>query len=440
MLVRKLLKLTPEALWIFVERVGVLFCGFAGIKLLTYLMEPSEFGRLAIASTVMALIGTNLFSSLSQGFMRFWSISNERKELEQFYAVSTRFSQCLIGLVICLAVLSLVFGKLIKDYNWAVLAAFSLLAGAAMGWLGLRVAVFMAIRKRRRIALLRVSNSFLRPLVAAILIILISSNANWVIMGYLLATFAVVLGAERLYRQTVSSTLSAELKVEQPVRLFHGLGKEILSYSWPFFAWGLFSWIHMSCDRWALQAFHGSEVLGSFAVVAQLATFPLIFISGFLSALFTPIAFQKAGDLTDANGVKDANKILLGMTGIFILGSFALIGIFTIIHHPLILLISNERFASLSYLLPGLTIAWSFFYLGQLFSFFGLLVNQSHSYIAPKLVSAMVAAVGTFYLSAKMGPSGVVLSLGIAGFVYVIWCVAIALKLRRITEELIKTS
>ena len=196
----------------------------------------------------------------------------------------------------------------------------------------------------------------------------------------------------------------------------------------------------MSCDRWALQTFYGSEVVGAFAVVSQLATFPLIFISSFLSALFTPIAFQKAGDLTNSNAIKDANKILLGTTGIFILGSFALIGIFTIFHHPLILLISNERFAGLSYLLPGLTIAWSFFYLGQMFSFFGLLVNRSRSYIAPKLVSAIVAALGTFYLSAKMGPSGVVLGLGSAGFVYVIWCGTIALKLRRITAELIKTS
>ena len=254
-----------------------------------------------------------------------------------------------------------------------------------------------------------------------------------------MATVAVVFVAERLYRQTVLSTLSAEMKSDQPVRLFHGLGKEILSYSWPFFAWGLFGWIHMSCDRWALQVFHGSETVGAFAVVLQLATFPIVFISSFLNTLFTPIAFQRVGDLTNSNAIKDANKILLGMTGIFILGSIALIGIFTIIHHPLILLISNERFASLSYLLPGLTIARSLFHLGQMFSIFGLLVNQSHRYIAPKLVSAIVAAVCTFYLSAKMGPSGVVLGLGISGFVYVVWCIVIALKLRRITMELIKT-
>ena len=440
MLLRRLYKLTPEALWIFIERVGVILCGFAGIKLLTHLMEPSEFGHLAIANTVMALVGTNLFSSLSQGLMRFWSIAKGRNELAEFYAVSTRFSRCIVFLTICLAVLSFCFVRLIKNFNWSALVAFSLLAGAATGWLGLRIAVFTAIRKRRRIAFLRVANSFLRPSIAAALILLVSSNANWVILGYLIATFTVVLWAEHFYYQTVSSTANSDPAHDKPVYLFRGLGKEILSYSWPFFAWGLFGWVHMSCDRWSLQAFHGSEVVGAFAVVSQLAIFPLVFISSFLSALLTPIAFQKAGNLTNSDGINDANKILMGMTVLFIFGSIFLVSIFAVFNRPLILLISNERFASLAYLLPGLTIAWSLFYLGQLFSVFGLLVNQSRSYIVPKLVSAVVAAAGTFYLSAKMGPSGVVLGLGSAGFVYVIWCGAIALKLRRIRAELIKSS
>jgi O-antigen/teichoic acid export membrane protein len=429
MLHRRILKLTPEALWVLVEQLGIIVGGFAGVKLLTYVLAPSEYGRLAIANTITVLIGTNLFCSISRGLMRFWSISKERKELRSFYAISTRYTQAIAGLAGLLTIVSISVIRLVKDLNWVLLVGFSMLAGAAMGWLGLRISIFTAVRQRRRIALLRTSNAFLRPLVAVFLLALIGPNANWAIIGYLMATVLIVLVAERLYRQTVSSTSSSSSKPEQPVRLFQGLGKEIFSYSWPFFIWGIFGWIHMSCDRWSLQAFHGSEVVGAFAIVSQLATFPLVFISSFLSSLLIPIAFQRAGNLTSSSAIVNANKILLAMTGFFILGSTTLIGIFAIFHRPLILIISNESFARLSYLLPGLTTAWAFFHAGQLLSIFGFLVNRTHSYIVPKLVAAMVAALGTFYLSAKMGPPGVVLGLGIAGVVYTIWCMVIALKL-----------
>lgn len=43
----KLFKSTPEALWVFVEQAGTAIAGLVGIKLLTHVLAPSEFGRLA---------------------------------------------------------------------------------------------------------------------------------------------------------------------------------------------------------------------------------------------------------------------------------------------------------------------------------------------------------------------------------------------------------
>jgi O-antigen/teichoic acid export membrane protein len=317
---------------------------------------------------------------------------------------------------------------LVKGKDWAALLAISMTTGVASGWLSLRISIFTAARQRQWVALLNVGNALLKPIIAASLVLLVVVSASWAMAGYLMATLGVVFLAERFYRRIVSDTVSSAFI---PQSTESDIGKNILSFSWPFAVWGIFGWIHMSCDRWALQAFHGTEVVGAFAVVSQLAIFPLIFGSGFLTTLFTPIAFQRAGDLSDRQNIVSANKLLGAMMGVYVLGVVILVMLFSRFHYPLVLLISSIGFAEFSFLLPWLTAAWALFYLGQTLSTFGMLAKQSQSYIAPKLVSAIVAGVSTFYLSTKIGPVGVVWGLAAAGFVYVLWCSIIATKLAK---------
>lgn len=423
----KLFKLTPEAAWVFVGQAGTAVAGLAGIKLLTHVLAPSEFGRLALANTIVALIGTNIFGPLGQGVMRFWAISKDRGNLDVFYSVSNRYARFAIYIVSSLTIISTPF-LLMKGANWGVLLMLALIVGAVTGWLGLRISVFTAARKRKQIALLNIGNAFLRPVIAVGLIVLIASDASWAMIGYLSATFLILLIAERLYHHAVSETASSTLESDKITSVSKGLSKEILSFSWPFLVWGVFGWVYMSSDRWALQTFYGAEVVGAFAVVSQLAVYPLIFGSGFLSRLFTPIAFQRVGDLTNRHNIISANKLLGVMTGVYILGTVILISLFFLFHHSLVLLISNSQYAEFSFLLPWLTAAWGLFYLGQVLSTFGMLANNSKVYIMPKLLSAIVAGGSTFYLASKVGPVGVVWGLAVAGFVYAMWCGIIAWK------------
>jgi O-antigen/teichoic acid export membrane protein len=94
-----------------------------------------------------------------------------------------------------------------------------------------------------------------------------------------------------------------------------------------------------------------------------------------------------------------------------------------------VLLISNVNYTEFSPLLPGLTAAWAFFYLGQILSGFGLLAKRPKRYMLPIVVSAIIASITTFYLSKRYGPVGVVWGLGISGFVYAVWFMAIGFRL-----------
>ncbi len=433
---RRILKLIPEALWVFIEQVGTAIAGLMGIKLLTHVLDPSEFGRLALANTLVALIGTSVFGPFAQGLMRFWVISKDRGNLKEFYAVANRFAKY-ISLVVFLitAIVSTFIICIAHKFDWTILVILSLGIGVIMGNFRLMMNVFRAARQRRRVAILNTSNGFLRPMIATLVAILIIAKANIALLGYLLAVLFVFLVTLRIYSQMVSEISLHDLEPKSRALLFEGLSKKILSYSLPFLVWGIFGWIHISCDRWSVQTFYGSEVVGAFAVVSLLSMYPLNFGSGFLSSLFTPIAFQKGGDLSQSHKVASANKTLIAMTGIYAIGAIVLIGFFAVFHQPLVLLISNVSFIRYSRLLPWLTLAWALFFLGQMFSIFGLLANQPRIYIMPKLVSSVVAVSATFYLSFNIGPIGVVLGLMLAGFIYVLWCGIIVLRLVRRERE-----
>lgn len=425
---KKFLTLAPEALWVFIGQVGTAIAGLLGIKLLTHVLELAEFGKLALANTIITFIGISFFGPLSQGLMRFWAINRDRGNLNVFYAVSNRFAKYISLATLLITILCSLVLSIIKNFENTTFVTLSLVIGIITGLFGVRIGVFTAARLRRRTAILNISNILFRPLIATFLVVLTVASVNIVLVGYLFATVFVLLITERLYSQITSKTPTYHLKSSARTPLIQVLSKEILSYSWPFLVWGIFGWIHASCDRWSLQTFHGPEVVGAFAVVSQLAIYPLIFGSSFLTTLFSPIAFQRAGDLKQQQSVISANKILIAMSYIYIIATVMLIGFFALFHRPLILLISNDRFVELSYLLPGLTTAWGFFYLGQVVSSFGLLANKPQGYIMPKLISAIIAGISTFYLSAKIGPVGVVWGLATAALVYALWCIIKAWK------------
>jgi O-antigen/teichoic acid export membrane protein len=426
---RRVLTLSPEVTWVFVGQAGTAVAGLVGVKLLTRILDPSEFGQLAIASTIIALIGTNCFGPISQGLMRFWAIARSRGNLHVFSSVANYMAKTVTLIVLIATLISALLLSVIIDSHWTILVTLSLLVGAATGFFSLRLGIFTAARQRRRVAILSISNTFIKPLMATFLIVLTVSSANVALFSYLLVGLFFLFVAEYLFLHSDQETLTHRTEANLGTVLFKGLKKEILSYSWPFLIWGIFGWVHMSCDRWSLQVFHGSQVVGSFAVVSLLATYPLNFGSAFLTTLFSPIAFQRAGDLINNSAVRSGIRILKFMTLIYIAGAALLTGFFTLFHRPLIILISNKTFATYSSLLPGLTIAWAFFFLGQMLVQFGLLSNRPQVYILPKLTASLVAATTTFYFSAKIGPSGVVWGLAIAGIIYAAWCTVVNLRL-----------
>lgn len=421
-------RIRKEAFWVFTGQLGMALGVLFGVKLLTHVLDPVEFGRLTVANTVILLVGINIFGPLGHGYMRFWSISKERGRIYEFICTTDALAIRLVAVIVGISVGMFLFALFSVWHYWPALISIAIIVGALTGYFGLRLAVFLGARKRKSIALINSGTAFLKPVVAVICVILLGPNAQSALWGYVIATLATTAAAEVVYRNLSESESPGRRYHLKHLGEDHELRHEIMSFAWPFCAWGMMVWVHQSCDKWSLLCFHGADVVGKFSVTALLAFYPFVFASGFLNNLFMPIAYERAGDLYSQKGIRAANQCLLTMTGCYMLGALLLILIFVIFGKTLILLISNPKYATFSHLLPGLAISWALFYLGEMLTGFGLIAKRPRVYLFPKLISGTIAAVFTFYFSARIGARGVMWGLCIAGFVYALWCMIVAVS------------
>ena len=424
-----------EAIWVFAGQAGSAIGILLGVKVITQFLDPFEYGRLSLATTLVNLIGMNFFGPLAQGLMRFWSISQNNNHLAAFNAISKRYIGFLLFLVVTIGIIVFLGFLVIKRNDWAILLVLSVLLGGLTGWSRIRLSILMAARKRKSVALINSGTEFLKPIIAVIFFVIFLSDANYVMVGYLLAMSVSLSVTIYFYKKTFQETLCLTPIVQSSDQHKKELGKEILTFSTPFLVWGWFSWLHQSTDRWALVTYHNTHVVGGFTVLTQLAIYPILFCVNLLSNFFLPIAYDRAGNLASKDSITSGNRIIVLMAAIYFLGASTFIIITSLFHHMLVLLISTDEYARLSYLLPGLTISWALFYFGQMLTGFGLLANRTWMYVPPIIACGIIATGSTFYLTAKMGPSGAVWGLGIAGGVYAFWCLMIAIQILTSKQE-----
>ena len=105
----RIFRLRSEALWVFAGQLGLALGVVLGVKILTQVLDPVEFGRLSIANTIVLLIPVSLFGPLGHGFMRFWSISHDRGQVKEFLFTANRYAGCLLLFVLAATLACFVF-------------------------------------------------------------------------------------------------------------------------------------------------------------------------------------------------------------------------------------------------------------------------------------------------------------------------------------------
>lgn len=405
--------------WVVFGQVGLAAGYILAIKLISVVLDVEEFGRVALGWTLINLVQLTLFTPLAQGLMRYWSISVQQRTLRAFQEVSGKWMIRLVFASILTALVLMAVAIALHRERWAAVIGLSLFSGALGGCVNGDMFVMNANRNRKAAAWFNVFSACLRPGVGFVLAVGFWKTAEAVLLGYGLVSLLMASASRCFLRGRIFKSVGKPEPKPEPQSDHQVLSNRILHFSWPFLPLGIFSWIQQSADRWALQATLGAEAVGRFAVVSQMAFYPMVFLAGILQLFFMPIAYSKAEEHSGPG--EGAFRVIIWLVGAFLLLAFLVVGFLGLFQEELVVLISRSAYAGYHAYLPGMGIAWGLYYLGVVLSGFGLVAETSRIYLPAGLVSAIVAAVGCFLGASAFGPQGVVAALWLSGGLYAAW-------------------
>jgi O-antigen/teichoic acid export membrane protein len=297
----------------------------------------------------------------------------------------------------------------------------TLIFSVLSGWSSIISGMQACERRRSMVAMHQGAEPFLRGLFAMGLMWIIASTATIAMSGYVLGMALLVCSQLILFKRMLVGRPTKFSKNNDAV-----LQAKVLKYSWPMGVWGIFTAIQLSSDRWALQTFSNASDVGLYTVLYQLGFVPISLISGMAVQLVLPIMYKRAGDATNTDRIKSANKLGLHLTKVTLLLTGITFFVALIVHSWIFDLLVGERYRSVSYLLPWMVLAGGLFAGGQSLSSNLLVQIQTHKMLPIKIFTAILGValniIGAYYF----GVDGIVTASCLFSITYLAWMYLLA--------------
>ena len=407
-------RLAKEGSWIVAGQIAAVLGALVLVRVLTEYLEPAQYGQLALGLTVAGLVNQVVMGGVTAGIGRFYSIAAEKNDLSGYLHASRRLMGYATAAVAAIA-LVLMAGLLWLGYSqWMGLAAAALLLSLLSGYSTSLSGIQNAARQRSIVAFHGGLDAWLKILLAVGVMLWLGSSSTAVVMGYALSSL-LVTGSQLFFLRRLIRPQGKEPRVSE------NWGRQIWAYSWPFSAFGVFTWMQQISDRWALQTFASGYEVGLYAVVFQLGYVPIGLATGMAMSFLGPILYQRSGSAADHTRNISVHRIAWRITfvGLFVT---ALAFFFTFLLHEWIFhLLVAAKYHAVSYLLPWMVLAGGIFAAGQMLALKLMSEMKSAAMTAAKIVTAILGVGLNIYGATQFGLKGVVAALVVFSGIYFFW-------------------
>lgn len=381
-----------------VGQVAKIASRLLGVRLLTELVDPSEFG-VAGLTVGMALLARNVFCApIFEASWRFYADAVGGGRLAEHRNLLVR----LLRVRTALAVAALVVGGAAWSlWTGAAEAAWVLLAAAAL-------TVFEAIRlfesgllnaSRRHGSYVAwsVLDEILRFGCAIAVVVLFGPEAVWVVVGY---AVGVAAGAAIFWR--------ARVRGQGPVRDVEWMvrsRRQVVDYAFPLSLLAVVGWLFSFSDRYILAMFSGTEATGVYVAAYGLASQPFVVASGIFNLTFRPV-YNDAAVRGDVRRERQAFLLWLVLVVAALSAGWALM---IWLAEPLTSLLLAKSYRAAAALLPWLGAAYAIQGCKQVFEAVVYAEKRTWLLFAAHVVSASVAVGLYVALVPGMGAMGAAL-------------------------------
>lgn len=403
MMSERIRRLFKEGFWIVLGQLMQVLGSLIGVRLLTGLLDPAAYGELALGMTIAMLVNQTMLGPLGNGVIRFYAPAQERSDLRGYLLAVRRLVSFATGIVVVIAILA-VSGLLIAGRaKWIAITVAALIFSVLNGYNAILSGIQNAARQRSIVALHQGVDSWARFLVAAGSIALLGATSAIAMGGYLAAAALVLVSQSAFFRRVIARNAGN-------IGSGPNWQGQIWSFSWPISIFGIFTWMQLASDRWALGLLATTHDVGMYTALFQLGYYPISIATGVAVQFLTPIVYQRAGDASDSRRNSEVNVFCRRLAGLAA-GITVVVFLLTLmVHAQIFRFFVAEKYGAVSYLLPWMILAGGIFAAGQIIALNLLSQMRSRTMMFAKIATALLGIALNFVGAYWYGTAGIVIA------------------------------
>lgn len=408
-------RLVKEGAWIVLGQFMMVLGSLLSVRLLTEILSSDAYGELALGMTIATLVNQIILGPLAGGITRFYAPAAEHNDLFAFLNATKRLVFNATGMILLTILISIISLMLFARPQWIAIVTSALIFAIFSGYSAIFSGIQTAARQRATVALHQGLEPLLRLIIAVALLTWLGATSAIAMIGYAFASLLILASQIFFFRRAIDIPPSKNTQ--------KNWGEEIWKFSWPIGTFGVFTWLQLASDRWALQAFSSTSEVGNYAVLYQLGYYPISLISGMLMQFIVPILYQRAGDTTDMSRNRNATKlcwqlfwITLAITGLAFLIALYL-------HTWIFQILVAKEYSTVSYLLPWMILSGGIFAAGQTLATNLQTKLKTKEMITAKITTASFGLIINFIGAYHFKMTGVIISGLLFSVIFLVWMI-----------------
>lgn len=388
----KLLATNKEFFWTLLHQFSSLLGGVLLIKLLAVSLSAAEYGFYAIITSMVAFVLMMPFTALLQGVGRYISIYKKKGQDKIFLNSVFSFILCCVVLYIFLGVLFYSFYPLRGEWNDKFLTIFVFTITEIFK------VMFRTInntnRERKNIAISVFVEFFLKITIIFTTYFFSATNITHVLLSLIVSnTLSVIIMCSK-HRKSISIASISKKHFEVHVQ-------RIWLFSYPLLLWALFGWLRDMSNRWYLDYFLDKEHVALFTMIGSLALVAPVALQGIIGGFCIPIIYQKE------NSQKGfAKKFLANLLPVLTIFFFISFFIVYFLKDFIVILLTDEKYLSISWMLPWMFLAYSLYVLSIISTYELFAHNQTKKLIWSSAIPGIIAFIGGYFFIKNYGIEG----------------------------------
>jgi O-antigen/teichoic acid export membrane protein len=393
-----------DALWVAGGSVVTAVGTLVGVRVLTQFLAPAEYGAVSLALGSSTLALGLIATPLTQAAMHYYPAARtEGTEGELERSVLRLYGRLAPWLLLLLACAVLVCARWQIAAPVAIAAAGVLLCIDSLRSAGL--SLLNSARQHRRYVVWMASDTWGRPLIATVAVLLFGASSGIVLCAYVAVagTLVMVFSGPRWMRlRSASQPVYSEAQR-------HTLDARMWAYALPLVPLGIINWASNLGDRYIIGATLGLAYTGAYAAMYGISGMSFMVVNGAVENALRPVhqAAVTAGD--HARAARIQRLWLAAIVGICSMGVIAL----ALGHHLVASLFLGPAYRDWSILMPWIGLGYAIRATSYVFERVCYAYGQSRRVLAIQLCAAASTVIATPAGVLKWGLMGAAVAVSV---------------------------